>query len=66
MDVRQRKALGCFALLAYLAIYTIAAATLGATVVTAWPAWAQLIFFLVAGLIWIAPLRPLFRWMNRG
>jgi len=29
------------------------------------PAWAELMFFAVAGIVWIVPLKPLFAWMNR-
>ena len=64
MNVRGRKALGCFVLLAYLTVYTLAAAALGSALVMAWPVWGQLAYFIVAGLIWVLPLRPLFRWMN--
>ena len=30
-----------------------------------WPILAQAAFYLVAGLAWIAPLKPLIRWMQR-
>jgi predicted membrane channel-forming protein YqfA (hemolysin III family) len=65
MDMRARKALGCFALLAYLAVYAAIAATLGSFLLPVLPAWAELIFYAVAGIIWILPLKPLFSWMNR-
>lgn len=28
------------------------------------PRWLQLIVYIIAGVAWIFPLRPLFRWMN--
>lgn len=65
MDMRARKSLGCFVLLAYLAVYAALAATLGAFLLPVLPAWAELIFYAVAGIIWIFPLKPLFGWMNR-
>ena len=64
MHVRQRKALGCFVLLAYLTVYTIAAVTLGSTLIATWPNWAQLAYYVIAGFAWVAPLKPLFAWMN--
>jgi membrane protein implicated in regulation of membrane protease activity len=64
--MNARKALGSFVMLAYLATYAIVAATVGATYALAWPWWAQLAFFAVAGIIWVFPLKPLFGWMNRG
>ena len=30
----------------------------------AWP--LQLLFYLVAGIVWILPLKPLLRWMETG
>jgi hypothetical protein len=65
MQMRARKAAGCFALLSYLALYAAGAATLGAALAPALPGWAELFYYAVAGIVWIAPLRPLFRWMNR-
>lgn len=35
-------------------------------VVGRWPALAQALFYLVIGIIWIAPLKPLLRWMETG
>lgn len=31
-----------------------------------WPALVQAIFYLVAGIVWIMPLKPLLRWMELG
>lgn len=66
MNMRMRKAVGCFALLAYLGLYTVLAATLGAYLLPILPFWAELIFYAIAGVIWIFPLKPLFAWMDRG
>lgn len=66
MEARTRKALGCFVLLAYLALYAGAAAALGALVLARAPHWAALLYYIVAGVVWVAPLRPLLAWMNRG
>jgi hypothetical protein len=66
MNTRTRKALGCFVLLAYLAIYAGAAAALGAVLADRLPSWAQLVYFAAAGIVWIFPLKPLFGWMNKG
>jgi len=66
MDMRTRKAVGCAGLLAYIALYAAFAATLGAYLLPILPFWAELIFYAVAGIVWIFPLKPLFGWMNRG
>jgi len=65
MNIRARKAIGCFALLAYLAVYAIAAATLGAYLQPVLPFWAELAFYVIAGIVWVIPLKPLFTWMTR-
>lgn len=65
MNMRTRKAIGCFALLVYLGIYAIAAASLGVALMPALPAWGELIYFAIAGVAWVLPLKPLFTWMNR-
>ncbi len=66
MNARTRKAIGCFALLAYLAAYAVLAAGLGVALAPLLPAWAELVYYAVAGVLWIFPLKPLFAWMNRG
>lgn len=66
MDMRTRKALGCVVLLAYIVIYALLAASLGVALVPVIPTWAQLLFYAIAGIVWIFPLKPLFAWMNRG
>lgn len=65
MHIRARKALGCSLLLAYLALYVGAAASVGAWLLPRAPAWAEFIYYVVAGLVWVAPLKPLFAWMNK-
>lgn len=65
MNTRTRKAIGCFGLLAYLALYAVLAASLGVALASMLPAWAELVFYAIAGVVWIFPLKPLFGWMNR-
>jgi len=66
MKARLRKAVGCAGLLTYVGVYAIAAASLGAALLSALPPWGQLVYYAVAGVVWILPLKPLFAWMNRG
>jgi hypothetical protein len=64
MAPTARRAIGSFAILAYLVAYIGVAATLGGHVV-GFGQIAALVFFAVAGVAWVFPLRPLFKWMNR-
>lgn len=66
MDARSRKALGCAVLLVYLGVYAALAATAGALLLPVLPPWGELVFFAVAGIVWVFPLKPLFAWMNRN
>ena len=61
----MRKPLTALILLVYLFIYIVLAATIGG-MTSNWPRWAELVFYVVAGIAWIFPLKPLFAWMNGG
>ncbi len=37
-----------------------------ADIVGRWPALLQLPFYIVAGVVWILPLRPILRWSETG
>ena len=59
----MRKPVAVLLMLAFMALWIGAAATLGARM-TAAPGWLQLVFYIVAGIGWVLPLRPLLKWMN--
>jgi len=65
MRVRTRKLIGTVVLLAFVAVYVLAVASIGAGRITTAPPLAQLAFFLVAGLAWVLPAGLLIRWMQR-
>ena len=60
-----RKPAGIFAILALIALWAWLVASLSETV-GRWPVLLQAIFYLVAGIVWILPLKPLLRWMETG
>ena len=60
-----RKPAGIFAILALIAGWAAIIVSLSATV-GQWPILAQALFYLIAGVIWILPLKPLLRWMETG
>jgi hypothetical protein len=66
MNMRMRKAVGCAGLLLYLAGYIGVVTAIGASMVSKLPPWMQPVFYALAGIVWIFPLKPLFAWMNRG
>jgi hypothetical protein len=65
MSVRRRKLIGTLVLLAFVAVYAVAVASIGAGRITTAPPLAQFAFFLVAGLAWVVPAGLLIRWMQR-
>ena len=59
----MRKGLAAIAILAIIAIWIVLVGTIGSRI-TEWPFWAQLPFYVIAGIAWILPVRPVLRWMN--
>lgn len=60
-----RKPAGIFAILALIALWAGVIVSLAGTV-GRWPVLVQAIFYLIAGIAWILPLKPLLRWMETG
>lgn len=59
----MRKPVAILLMLAFMALWVWGAATIGSRLTGA-PSWLQLVFYVVAGIGWVLPLRPLFLWMN--
>ncbi|WP_265529992.1 DUF2842 domain-containing protein [Sphingomicrobium marinum] len=64
-EPKSRTLLGTFAILAWLTFYVWAILEIVGDMAR-WPFIIQMLFFLVAGLAWIIPLKPLLRWMEAG
>ena len=68
MAVRQpnwRVGAGVAAILLLIALLAMLVAFLS-TVVGRWPVILQALFYLVVGIVWILPLKPLLRWIETG
>lgn len=65
MTPSWRKPAGALALVVLITVWVVMIASLSATI-GGWPVIAQLVFYAVTGIIWIAPLRPLLSWMETG
>ena len=60
-----RKPAGIFLILALIAVWAVLVVSLFDYVERLpWPVHAA--YFIVAGIAWIAPLKPLLRWMETG
>jgi hypothetical protein len=60
-----RKLVGAGLILLLIAIWAALVASLAQFVGT-WPVLVQAPFYLVMGLVWIIPLKPLVRWIETG
>ena len=58
-----RKTVGIFLIIGLIIVWAILVASLS-TMVGKWHMLLQALFYLVAGLAWIIPLKPLLRWME--
>ena len=65
MTPTWRKPVGMFIILALIAIWCIGIVSLSG-IVGGWAWWLQAPFYLVAGIVWIMPLKPLLLWMETG
>ncbi len=52
-----------FLILLLILVWTGSVVSLSPWVET-WPVLVQTVFYLVAGIVWILPLKPLLRWME--
>jgi predicted membrane channel-forming protein YqfA (hemolysin III family) len=60
-----RKLAGIGLILLLIVVWATFVATL-APIVGRWPILVQAGFYLVMGIVWIIPLKPLVRWMQTG
>lgn len=60
-----RKLAGVAFILLLIAVWATFVASM-ARIVGQWPVIAQSLFYLVMGIAWIIPLKPLVRWIETG
>jgi hypothetical protein len=60
-----RKPFGMMLILVLIAAWALLIASFS-QFIGQWPIPAQLIFYGIAGIVWILPLKPLLRWMEIG
>jgi hypothetical protein len=65
MRKRTRKLIGTALILAFVVIYGPVAMALADSRIAQAPELVQALAYLVLGLIWILPLLPLIRWMEK-
>jgi hypothetical protein len=60
-----RAPAGTFGILAWIALWVVLVASLSGSV-GGWPVLLQAVFYLIAGIAWIAPLKPVLQWIETG
>jgi uncharacterized membrane protein len=65
LEPRPRPTIAIFMILAVITGWALVVAALS-SLVSLWPGLVQLLFYLVAGFIWILPIKPILRWSETG
>jgi peptidoglycan/LPS O-acetylase OafA/YrhL len=65
MTIRTRKLIGTIALLLLVAVYALAAMFVAIVLQVNASKPAELLYYVVAGLLWVLPAGLLVRWMQR-
>jgi Na+/H+-dicarboxylate symporter len=65
MNKRLRKLIGAVALVAFIGLYALFAMAVAEGRVRESSTLIQTIVYIVLGLIWILPVMPLIRWMEK-
>nr|WP_315588705.1 DUF2842 domain-containing protein [Sphingomonas psychrotolerans] len=65
MKASWRKPAGMFAILLLILVWVALVASFSRQI-GALPILVQLLIYVVLGIVWIAPLKPLLRWMETG
>lgn len=65
MQVRTRKFIGGFLILAVLVAYSLIAMVVGAAVAMDWPEPGRVAFYGLAGVLWLPLVMAIVRWMTR-
>ena len=60
-----RRPAGIFAILLLIVFWAVLIATFAGQI-ERWPVLVQALFYLIVGIAWIAPLKPLLRWSQTG
>ena len=65
MNPRWRTLAGMAMIVAIIIAWAVIVASIAETV-TAWPVLVQALFYTVAGIVWVLPLKPILRWSETG
>jgi predicted membrane channel-forming protein YqfA (hemolysin III family) len=62
---RPRPTIAIFLIMAIIVVWSLLIASLS-EMITGWPWPVQALFYIVAGIVWIVPIKPILRWSETG
>lgn len=65
LEPNRRQPFGIFLILAWIAAWAALAVTVAPSLFGL-PRWLLFVYYAIAGIGWIAPLKPLLSWMETG
>jgi hypothetical protein len=65
MSMRTRKLIGAVLLLLFLSAYALAAMLVAVTLQVNGSKLAEVVYYVVAGLLWVVPAAWLIKWMQK-
>ena len=65
LEPSWRQPVGILLILLLIAGWAVLVASAASLIANA-PWWVHAVYYLVAGIVWILPLKPLLRWMEIG
>ncbi len=65
MTPSWRKPVGALGILAWIAFWVVLITSFSGTI-GLWPILVQTVVYLVAGIVWSLPLKPVLLWMETG
>ena len=65
MTPSWRKPVGALAIVVLIVIWCVIIVSFSQTI-GRWPVLIQLLFYVITGIVWIMPLKPLLQWMETG
>lgn len=65
MNPSWRKPVGALGIMAFIAVWVVIVTSFSG-VIGDWPIVVQTVVYIIAGVAWIAPLKPVLQWMETG
>ncbi|HEY1630957.1 MAG TPA: DUF2842 domain-containing protein [Rhizomicrobium sp.] len=65
MSPRTKKLIGTLVMLAWIPVYALIAMGIGVRVLPYAPWYVSLLYYMLAGTLWIIPIGLMLPWMNR-